>query len=413
MMLALGVLACRHAHSPDPVAGGDPPDDRGGAHGAGESGDSGASNDPGSDPGADVVAADARIGPIRRAAPFVFVLHPRAAKLARVAKGLRSAAIGPTPELRIEVGCSDGVRVIDRDAAKRLPLGKKDEPRAAVFDPAAQWIAVELQAGSVVLFSRPRLERLGAWDGARPIALASDTLVLRDECRWLAIDPATPKQPPRVLADKACGEPIHVDTAKRRIAIAEVREETTNIRAIVHVGPDVESSRVELPTDVPVTSVALSSDGEILCGVFTAAQKKPMLQCRMLAGGEFERVAQGVVGPLRFAADARRLAFTVAVAEDAMDLHIADFGQRLVRKLGRVHHHRFAFLPGGERLVGYEGGRGIVYELDTGFLVPFGGRDDDWVSILPMPTTPSTFLATRLHDKCADLVRIDLPKDPT
>ncbi|HET6583469.1 MAG TPA: hypothetical protein VFG69_08475, partial [Nannocystaceae bacterium] len=380
MLLALGVLACRPAHSTDGGAVSRP--QGGGAHGAGERGDPGPHGDPVADGGSEVVAAEARIGPIRRAAPFVFVPHPRAATLARVAKALRSAAIGATPELRVELGCPGGARVVDRATAKKIPLGK-DEARAAVIAGDGQWIAVELQADRVALFSRASAKRLGTWNGARPIALAPDVLVVRDQCRWLAIDPGAPTEAPRVLADQACGEPIHTDLAKRRIAIAETVADSASVAAIVHVGPDAEPSRLALPAGAVVTSVALSSDGEILCGVFTAEHEKSLLQCRNLAGGEFERVGQGVVGPLHFAADARRLAFTVAVTDDAMDLHIVDFAQRLIRRLGRVHHHRFAFLPGGERLVAYEGGRGIVYELDTGFLVPFGGREDDWVGILP------------------------------
>ena len=52
-----------------------------------------------------------------------------------------------------------------------------------------------------------------------------------------------------------------------------------------------------------------------------------------------------------------------------------------------------------------------MFELDSGFMVPFGGREDDWASVVALPGTHDAFLATRLTKRCVDLVRIDLPKD--
>src|SRR5690349_20079461 len=111
----LSVLACRHAHERGTVDGGGAttaPTDGGGADGA---------DDPDPRPRTDVTAAahddpkpaEPRIGPIRRAAPFVFVPHPGAATLARVAKTLRAAALGPSADLRVEIGCPSGARVVD------------------------------------------------------------------------------------------------------------------------------------------------------------------------------------------------------------------------------------------------------------------------------------------------------------
>ncbi len=410
MTVGFSVLACRHAHEPDKVDGGGgatPPTDGGGADGV---------DDPDPRPPTDVDAAarddpkpaEPRIGPIRRAAPFVFVPHPGAATLARVAKSLRAAAVGSTADLRVELGCPTGARVVARAKAAKVPLAKKDETRTAVVDPGGQWIAIELAPRRVDAFTSAAPRRLGSWPGDRPLALASDLLVVRDECRWLAVDPSKPTEPPRVLADALCGEPIHVDAAARRIAIAETPTEGASVRAIVALADGAEPQRRELPADV--TAAAISADGKILCAVFGGAAK-PLLQCRPIEGGTFERVAQGVEGPLRFAADAPRLAFAVKSAGDGLDLHVVDFEQRFVRKLGKVHQHRFTFLPGGERLAAYEGGRGIVFELDSGFMVPFGGREDDWASIVPLPSTHDAFLATRLVKRCVELVRIDLPQD--
>jgi hypothetical protein len=352
-----------------------------------------------------------RLGPIRRAAPFVFVPHPGAATLARVTKTLRAVAMGPSAELRVEIGCPAGARIIDRTKVLKLPLGK-EEARSAVVDPAAQWIAIELAKGRVAVFSRAQLRRLGTWDGSQPIALASDLLVMRHDCRWVGVDPSKPDVKPKVLADNLCGEVVRVDAAARRVSIAETIPDGAGVRAIVHVGDGGDPVRLELPTDPPLSGAAMSADGKILCGIF-AGPGKPTLQCRPLDGGTFERVAQGVVGPLRFATDEPRLAFAVALgaSNEAMDLHVADFEQRFVRKLGKVHQHRFAFLPGGERLVAYEGGRGIVFDLASGHLVPFGNREDDWAAVIALPATQDTFLATRLHKRCNDLVKITLPKD--
>jgi len=412
MTVGLGVLACSHAHGLAGRGGGGatkPPVDAGGAPGERDPG-AAKTPDRGAVPDAETPAGP-RIGPIRRAAPFVFVPHPGTATLARVTKTLRAATMGPSAELRVEIGCPEGARVVDRGKTLRLPLGK-DEARSAVVDPGAQWIAVELARGRIEVFARAQLRRLGTWDGQQPIALASDLLVMRHDCRWVGVDPSKPDATPKVLADDVCGDVVHVDAAVRRISIAQPIPDGAGVRAIVHVGDGGDPVRVELPTDPPLGAAAVSADGKILCGI-VSGPGKPTLQCRPLAGGPFERVAQGVVGPLRFATDMPRLAFAVALGtgNDAMDLHVADFDQRFVRKLGRVHQHRFAFLPGGDRLVAYEGGRGIVFQLDSGYLVPFGGREDDWAAVVPLPSTQDAFLATRLHNRCNDLVKITLPKD--
>lgn len=406
--VGLFVLACRHAHD------GDAGDGRGGTTPPVDGGGADVAHDP--EPRTDVGTAahddpkpaEPRIGPIRRAAPFVFVPHTGAATLAAVGKSLRTAVLGSTADVRVELGCPAGARVVERSKATKLPLAKKDETRTAAVDPGGEWVAIELASGRVDVFTRAASRRLGTWPGRAPIALASDLLVVRDECRWLAVDPAKPGEPPRVLADAVCGELVHVDAAGRRLSIAEVPKDGTSVQAIVAIGDGAEPQRIEMPADV--TAAAMSADGAILCGIFGGGPK-PLLQCRPTDGGAFERVAQGVVGPLRFAADAPRLAFAVKANGDGLDLHVVDFEQRFVRKLGKVHQHRFTFLPSGERLVAYEGGRGIVFELDSGFLVPFGGREDDWVSIVALPGTHDAFLATRLGKRCADLVRIDLPKE--
>lgn len=409
MTVGLGVLACSHAHGTNGGGSTKPPVAEGGVHGEGDP-DGAPANDDGA--GHDVrKAEEARIGPIRRAAPFVFVPHPSNATLARVTKTLRAAIVGPSAELRVEIGCPAGAKVVEGNKVQKLPLGK-DEARTAAVDPAAQWIAIELAKGRVAVFTRAELRRLGTWDGRQPIALASDLLVMRHDCRWVGVDPSKPDQAPKILADDVCGDVVHVDRAARRFAIAQTNANAAGVQAIVHVGDGGEPVRLVLRTDPPLEAAAISADGQILCGIFSGTGRST-LQCRALAGGAFERVAQGVVGPLRFASDKSRLAFAVALGSgtDAMDLHVADFEQRFVRKLGRVHQHRFAFLPGGERLVAYEGGRGIVFDLGSGYLVPFGGREDDWVGIIALPATQDSFLGTRLRNKCADLVRIDLPKD--
>jgi hypothetical protein len=408
--LGLGVLACRHAHETKPRAGGGdtrPPTRTGGTDGGADP--HAGTGDPAA-PDPTVTPNAARIGPMRRAAPFVFVPHPGSAQLERLAKSLRAVALGPTASLRVEAGCEGGARIVDNGKSQRLPIGK-ERTTVAVVDPSSSWIAVELAGARVAVFARADLRRLGTWDGAQPLALGSDLLAIRHDCRWVAIDPSKPKDAPRVLGE-SCGDVIHVDAPGRRFAIAEPIAETTGVRAIVRLGDTGAAVRHELPTDPPLGSAVLSSDGRILCGVMAGAGK-PTLHCRALEGGAFERVAQGVAGPLRFAADAPRLAFAIAgaTAAEGFDLHVADFEQRFIRKLGKVHQHRFEFLPGGERLVAYEGGRGVVFQLDTGFVVPFGDREDDWVGVVPLPGKQDSFLATRLRNRCADLVRIQLPAD--
>lgn len=402
--LGLFVLACRPAHGTSARPSDAPARVEPAAHGgAVEPGDP---RPAAVDDAPPVEPATARIGPIRREAAFVFVPHPGAATLARLAKTLRAVTVGA--DLRVELGCPDGARVIEGKHGRKLALAD-ESAAAAVVDPQAKWIAVALASGRVTVFARSQSKRIGTWIGRDPIAVASDMLVLRDECRWLALDPGEPTVAPRVLADDVCGEVLHVDRERRRISIAQTGADAA-VRALVHVGGS-EIERVELPGDPVMTSAAMSGDGEILCGLFAIAGKS-VLQCRPTAGGAFEKIASGVLAPLRFAVDAPRLAFTARERGGVPELHVADFQQRFVRALGRVHQHRFAFLPGGDRIVAFEGGRGVVFQLDSGFVVPFGGREDDWVGVVALPGNPDAFLATRLRSRCADLVRVDLPATP-
>lgn len=153
---------------------------------------------------------------------------------------------------------------------------------------------------------------------------------------------------------------------------------------------------------------ALAADGSIFCATFDR-EGSDVLECRVRDGVGFERVAKDVFGTPRFADDVRRLVFTVGHANSPpRELHLLDFDHRIVRRLGRVTHRRLSFLPGGEHVVAFDGGRGLIFDLDTGLVTSFGDEHDDWVA-LGGAGQPGGFFATRLRTRCAELVHVQLP----
>lgn len=366
---------------------------------------------PSDPPPADPVAApvDAeptpRIGPMHREAPIVFQPSPAPAELRRLAKSVRAVAGSADGRVRVELGCKKSGRIVDGDRETKLALR---DATAIAIAPRGDEIAFE-SGGAITVVASNDAHTRGRWPGTAPVWLDDDTLAFKDGCRWLALGRADTE--PQAIGE-SCGERLAIERSAKRVWLAELGDEVDGrraARALVGLAPGSAEIRSELAPGL--FAPVLSHDATILCGTFDH-EGQPLLQCRLREHGTFERVAQGVSGTPHFAADARRLAFTVGTAGALQqDLFLADFETKLVRKLGKVAHHRLEFLPGAERVVAFDGARGLVFELDLGVVVPFGEHDDDWVALAG--ASPDGFLATRLRGQCSELVEVRLPSAGT
>ncbi|MBX7084340.1 MAG: hypothetical protein K1X88_34360 [Nannocystaceae bacterium] len=354
-----------------------------------------------------------RLGPLHRAAAFLFQPSPDAATATTVRSKLRLVAATATGE-RVEVGCKRGTTLVDREGREHaLAL----RPDAVVIAPDGAAIAAR-SGGRVAVLALPQGRALGTWDGEDPTWLADGTLALRHGCAWVAIAPQQPDTPAQSLGEH-CGAPLLSEpgTARLWFAVSDAQPRADDdarapTRALLGLSPGQTALEQPLGGDVPMFAPRLSHDGSIVCAT-TQRRGHALLQCRLRDGGVFEPVAQDVVGQPVFADDAPRLLVTVGDRETGQrDLHVVDFALKIVRRLGHVAHHRFAFLPGAERVVAYDGARGLVFELDTGLVSPFGDEHDDWVAVVPDAAGGSgdSFLATRLGRPCAELVRVQLPR---
>jgi hypothetical protein len=352
--------------------------------------------------------APARVGPMHREAPIVF--QPAApAELRRLAKSLRTVASSNDGRVRVELGCSRGGRIVVDGQARDAP-GSVTTAEAIAIAPRGDAAAFE-RAGKITVLELPQARVRGSWTGADPRYLDDDTLAFRHGCHWVAL--ARGGDTPTPLGD-ACGQPLRVEHGHPRLWLTEPADEVGGrraVRALIGLAPGEAAQRVDLGDGAfdPV----LSHDAAIVCATFVH-EGQPLLQCRPRAGGSFERVAQGVIGIGQFAPDAARLAFTVGEpSAQQHDLFVADFDTKLVRKLGRVAHHRIEFLAGSERVLAFDGARGLVFEIDLGVVVPFGDEHDDWVGLWVAHGDPDGFVASRLRKRCAELVYVRLPSGGT
>ena len=342
---------------------------------------------------------------MHREAPIVFQPSPAPAELRRLAKSVRAAVSSADGRVRVELGCTKSGRIVTGDRDAKLPVRAAT---AIAIAPRGDEAAFE-QSGAITVVALGDSRTRGSWPGTAPIYLDDDTLAFKDGCRWLALGRAD--EAPQPIGE-SCGERIAIERGAKRVWLAELGDEVAGrrpARALVGLAPGSTEIRSEL--EPGVFAPVLSHDATILCATFDH-EGHPLLQCRLREHGTFERVAQGVSGTPHFAGDARRLAFTVGAAGAVQqDLFLADFETKLVRKLGKVAHHRFEFLPGGERVVTFDGARGLVFDTGVGVVVPFGEHDDDWVGLAG--ASADGFLATRLRGRCSELVEVRLPSSGT
>lgn len=348
-----------------------------------------------------------RLGPFRRESPILFQPSAIHAAITPVARSVRSWAASTDGAARVELGCRSGVRVVDAGGTRAVGA---DADRVAIAADGAE-IARE-HAGRIARIDPTTGRTRASVEGTDATYLAAGVLAFRRGCTWFTLrDDATEPTP---IGD-SCGQPIRSERDRPRLWLAELVPPADAgvpgrdvVAALVGLEPSATPLRLELDDAGPMYAAAISPDASIVCGTFVDGGHD-VLQCRLRDGGEFERVAKDVFGTAQFADDGRRLVFTVGDrTHPPRDLHLIDFDHRIVRKLGRVAHHRLAFLPGGEHVVAFDGARGLVFELDTGWVTPFGGESDDWVALGPLDQ-PGGFLASRLGRRCAELVRVALP----
>jgi hypothetical protein len=338
-----------------------------------------------------------RIGPFHRDAPILFTPSDTPAVVEPVTKAVRGWASSRDGIVRAEIGCKKDVRVIDGTGTRKIA---KQADRVVVSPDGAD---VALERGGQVHF------RDAATAGTEAVFLHGGVLAFRRACTWhTGVDAA--------VIGEGCGAPILVERERPRMWLAELEPKTAGpdgrerqlARALVGLEPGRPPIRIELAAEGRMFAPVLSADATILCATFDD-RGHDVLECRLREGGPFERVARDVSGPPMFADDAPRMVFTVGdPTHPPRDLHLADFTQGTIRKVGRVAHHRLEFLPGGEHVVAYDGARGLVFELDTGLVTPFGEESDDWVA-LAGDGNAGSFFASRLRRQCAELVRVRLP----
>lgn len=346
-----------------------------------------------------------RLGPFRRESPILFQPSEAHALIEPVARSVRAWAVSRDGASRVEIGCKKGVRVVDARGSRAI-AGAADR---VVIAADGSEIARE-HAGRV---HRGEDNNTGALDGTDAIYLEDRTLAFHRGCEWFAHGG---EAAPASLGE-SCGTPIRSERGRARLWLAELDPPAPGgadgrpreaVRALVGLEAGQAPLRIDVASERPLYAPALSADAGILCAT-SDDRGHDVLQCRLREGGELERVAKDVFGVPQFADDAHRMVFTVGDGTHLpRDLHLIDFDHRIVRKLGRIAHHRLAFLPGGEHVVAFDGARGLVFELDTGWVTPFGEEGDDWVA-LAGADQPGSFFATRLRTRCAQLVRVRLP----
>lgn len=348
------------------------------------------------------------LGPLRKAGPILFTPSRVAATVTSQVRSLASWAGTVDGRARAEIGCKRGVQW--RDAASTSDVAAR-----------ADTVVVAPDGSELVLVSKGQLARHTIGDG-RPstasvltgdqaVYAADHTLAVRRGCTWFA---SAADGSPIEIGD-SCGALVQTEVSRPRWWFAEPADKPTpagarpgfTIASALALSPDAAPMRVSFG-DRLARAVAVSPDGQIVCGIFDE-RGHDVLDCRLSESGELERIANDVFGAPRFAEGARRMVFTIG-DEDHVPraLELVDFQHKIVRRLGRIAHHRFDFLPGGDHVVAYDGARGLVFELETGFATPFGDADDDWVS-LGAGDRPGTFLASRLRARCVELVRVELP----
>lgn len=359
---------------------------------------------PSDPPGAEPFDPERRLGPLRRLAPQVFVARDAPRSRARPSR-LRDSVIG-AGGVRLDLGCTGGATLV-RAKGKPLSLLAGRSLAALALAPGGRFASVVADDGAIVVVDlasgKPRaIDRRGSshWVG--------DVLVVRDACDTFAIDPTD--HATRALT-RACGEVVGTGGGALWIAEPADGEPALTATALIAVAIDGTDERIAFDPERPRDPI-VSPDAAIVCGTFRR-ERQDLLQCRATRGGRFERVALDVVGTPVFADDGTRLAVRLGdPAAPQHELHLVDFAERSIRKLGHVTHRRLAFLAGGMRVVAYAGAPGTVFAIDSGERIAFGAPEDDWIGIVPFPGDRDRFQALRSGaGGCAELVRIELPRD--
>ncbi len=351
----------------------------------------------------DVPPPPPRLGPLQRASPIFFQPSHERVAIAPVVAAVREWTASDDGATRAEIGCRRGVRLVQADGIRSV--GR-----------TATRVTIARDGGELAREEGGRIHRVdartgsehGAVEGSEATYLDDGALAWRRGCEWHVLEVGA--DAPAMLG-RGCGRVIRSERGHARLWLSEHSTDTLDaasgpVTAIIGLAPDQVPLRIAL--EPPARDVAISPDASILC-VSVLVASHDVLRCRLADGGEFENVADDVVGTPQFADDARRMVFTTGhEAHPPHDLHLVDFDHRIVRKLGRVAHRRLAFLPGAEHVVAFDGARGLVFELATAWITPFGEASDDWVAIGPAPEAGS-FFASRRRAKCPQLVRVGLP----
>lgn len=349
----------------------------------------------------------ATLGPLRRAGPILFTPSRTAATLQLQAKKLSRWAGAADGRGRVEIGCAKGVRWREGERAADIVRTADD---VAVAADGTELVVVQGEALTRHTIVDGRASPASAIEGELASYAGDHALAVRRGCTWFARtnDGST------IEIGDSCSAPLAADRVRPRwwFALSDdaappgARPGFTMTGALA-LSPDAAPMRVSFG-DRRARNVTVSPDGSIVCGIFDE-RGSDVLDCRPSETGDLERIAVDVFGAPRFAEGGRRMVFTLGDEDHVpRTLELVDFQHRLVRRIGRIAHHRYDFLPGGDHVVAYDGARGLVFELETGFATPFGEADDDWVALGPGPR-PGEFLASRLRGRCVELVKVGLP----
>ncbi|MBI5511805.1 MAG: hypothetical protein HY903_23870 [Deltaproteobacteria bacterium] len=331
-----------------------------------------------------------------------------------LARDAAFAAVAPDGTSLFIANYGRGARLVTLPARERVRL-PVSFARQMVFSPTSLRLAAidEEQALSVYsVHDGALLHRVaGPWRRVR--FKSPNQLLAWDGCALWSIGLADGGRRER-LVPSPCGN-AESSGSGRLWLVAETAtpnaDPTSAARALYLV--DTESRSINLlfgaSAEDPIAEARLVGE-RFACFVRRPrAQPGAALYCIDLAGRGARLVAAGPVASIVADDGQSQLGFLDLDSPRTASLFVADLDAWSLRRLGPTGASTFAFLPGGRRLVGFDGGRGGAVLLDVGgrFRLELLAADEPVTSIAVVPGTDRRLLAIRAHKGWSELVDLD------